>query len=370
MLLLLTAGVGSLHLKRGTIGAPPTTIGTKEGTRGGLPHVNHLAADPWNTQRIFMATDAGIFISMDGGRVWHSYNRGLKTLSVGFIAPDPHRKDVVWAAGRDGGLYRSADGGGSWQPAGEGIADRSITQVVFHPREKDVIFAVGLQGGVFKSDDGGKSWRAENSGLEEKLSAPQAISFSYLAIAPVAPGDKPVLFLGTSAGTFRREEGAARWEDVGGALRGIGITALTALPGTGMLMAGAAFQSGVFVSSDGGRTWQPRGGGLEKDTVHHLTLDPADPGVVYAAAPPSSGIIRSADGGATWRQANPRMKEAAWGRILVAVPGTGGTLFAVTGERINWLYRSDDGGLSWAEPVAAFPPLEEVRSRFRLARPD
>ncbi len=232
-----------------------------------------------------------------------------------------------------------------------------MSQVVFDPRTSGRAYALSPTGGVFRSADGGQRWEAYNEGLEGLLSRPGAVSFLHLA---VVPGGRPALVVGTTAGTFRREEGGATWQEVGGDLAGKGITSLTVLPGSTTLLAGSD-RAGVFTSADGGRTWYSRGDALRTDVVAYLLPDPANPRVVYAAAAPNSGIVKSTDGGLTWQAVDTAMAEWRWGRILAGVPGTGGTVYAVTGEAANRLYRSDDGGLTWLKPMAAFPPLSGRR---------
>lgn len=349
-LLLTIAGFAFYYARQGTTAAQPTAVGTAEGARRPLPFINHLAFDPTNPQHVFMAARAGVFISHDGGRTWNEYNRGLLDTDVTYLALDPFRQGVLLAATGARGVFRSVDGGSSWHPSHAGMGERRVNQVVFDPAAPGAVYAL-TPDGVFRSADGGQTWQPDRLGLEPLAAGPDPARCLHLAVVPGRPS---VMFLGTTAGTFRREGGSGRWTQVGGELSDKGLTALTSLPGSGLLLAGTA-KAGVFVSEDGGRTWRSRGSGLRTDLVAYLLPDPADPRVVYAAAAPASGISKSTDGGATWKAVDTSMAEWPWGRILAGVPGTGGTLYAVTGAGANRLYRSDDGGLTWLKPVAAFP---------------
>ena len=55
---------------------------------------------------------------------------------------------------------------------------------------------------------------------------------------------------------------------------------------------------GLFVSRDGGATWQAL---WSQDGIDHIEIDPGNPDVVYAAG---YDIIRSRDGGRTWHVVN------------------------------------------------------------------
>lgn len=350
--LLVTIGLFAFYYARqGTITAQPTLVGTAEGARRPLPFVNDLASDVTNPQHVFMAAEGGVFISRDGGRTWNAFNRGLKNLHVTSVAIDPFRQGVLLAGTRGGGIYRTADGGSSWQAVNDGLGEMRVVQVVFHPAQKDVVFAL-TEGGVFRSDDGGLRWSTYNQGLQDQTGLR---SFLHLAVGRDAAAP---LLLGTNVGTFRREEGASRWTAVGGDIRGRAATAVMAVPGSATLLAGTS-DGGIFTSLDGGLTWRRTSDALAGNTVACLLPDPANPRVIYAAASPGSGIVRSEDGGVTWTPVDRTMSDWRRGRILVGVPGTGGTLYAVSGEKASFLYRSDDGGITWLKPVAAFPVLPD-----------
>src|SRR5262249_21364524 len=126
----------------------------------------------------------------------------------------------------------------------------------------------------------------------------------------------------------------------------------------------SSWGGGVYQSTDGGHTWQPRG---LADTRHiaRIVIDPRNHNVVYVAAPghlfgpnKERGVFKTADGGTTWTQvlavdddtgatdlvlngANPRVLVAAmyqrrrtpWG-FNGGGPGSG-------------IYRSMDEGRTW-----------------------
>jgi len=104
---------------------------------------------------------AGLFRTADGCRTWVA--RGLAGRTV---------NDVFWFgpllyAATDAGFFLSDDGGLSWAPRNEGIRGRVATRILFplFPTSGAEIF-LGTDRGVYWSGDGGLNWRA--TGLEDE----------------------------------------------------------------------------------------------------------------------------------------------------------------------------------------------------------
>ncbi len=146
-------------------------------------------------------------------------------------------------------------------------------------------------------------------------------------------------------------------------------------------------ERGIFRSGDGGRTFErvlykdENTGGID------VTLDPVDPNTVYAAlwearqgpwengawTGPGSGLFKSTDGGRTWRPLTrglPTFAEGL-GRIGVTVaPSNRARLFAVVDAgRNGGIFRSDDAGENWSRVNDDPAPRGAAGRRRRRAGP-
>lgn len=120
----------------------------------------------------------------------------------------------------------------------------------------------------------------------------------------------------------------------------------------------AATGGGVYVSADGGNTWEPRNEGLQSLDVTDLAVCWADPQRLIASTA-GQGIHLSADAGVTWTRVSrsatqadkdgwgPRPQERFWS--VAADPADPNHFFAATFEDSWNLLESSDGGQTWTD---------------------
>jgi photosystem II stability/assembly factor-like uncharacterized protein len=150
-------------------------------------------------------------------------------------------------------------------------------------------------------------------------------------------------------GAFSSATAGIAWADDSTGLTGSARDVRQVVASAGRLY--AATSAGLFTRTTGGTTWTPlgqgEGPGKLNAAVQALRVD----GPVIVAGTASRGIFRSADGGETWAQATiATPNESIWS---IAAPAIGSVpLYAAGGSGV---YRSDDGGSSWQRRSDGIP---------------
>ncbi|HKV98004.1 MAG TPA: glycosyl hydrolase, partial [Gammaproteobacteria bacterium] len=127
-------------------------------------------------------------------------------------------------------------------------------------------------------------------------------------------------------------------------------------------------ERGVYKSTDGGKTWKKILYVNDETGTIDLTMDPANPQILYAAmweayrrpwtlssGGSGSGIYKSTDGGATWTNIthSAGLPTGIFGRVGLAIaPSQPDVLYAIIQAQYQGeaggLFRSDDAGIHWA----------------------
>jgi len=122
--------------------------------------------------------------------------------------------------------------------------------------------------------------------------------------------------------------------------------------------------TGVFRSTDAGRTWQNMG----LHDTHHIgkvVIDPKNPDVVYVAAighfwstNAERGVFKTSDGGRTWEKAL-FVSERTGAVDLVMDPSDSRILYAAAWQLVggpeSGIYKTTDAGRTWAKLAGGLP---------------
>ncbi len=303
---------------------------------------NKVLVHPTNPDVVYVATDTGLWKSIDGGAHWINCRPGRATDAL----LDPTAPDTLYVGAHNDGVYRSVDGGATWVPR-QGVTGGFFTALPWGPAAEWVKLSMGLggttgtrfiaakmgldSGRVFLSTTAGDNWVmvpdvVQPAGYNEwtnMISVHPRFSNRILAGAvglsrtvtsytfdPTSgthsdhhqvvydPVDPTTCYVATDGGVYRSLDGGATW-----ALHSRGMTATqfysVGVSQTSPLVLGGATQ-------DQGVLKLRPGSDLDWDDVHagneggFFIVDPNDSRIIYTT-PWSNNLRRSTDTGATWK---------------------------------------------------------------------
>ena len=223
----------------------------------------------------------------------------------------------------------------AWTPLGPGNIGGRTRVIRYHPTRHTTLFAAGVSGGIWTSEDDGGSWRPIGDGLAN-------LAVNTLAIDPTQPD---VMYAGTGEGYMREE-----------------------IRGTGLPLRG----SGIFVTRDGGSTWQRLGSTATDDFlwVNDIELGTGDARRLYAAT--RTGVWRSLDGGQTWSQLLATNVRAGCLDLAMRPDAPDDTLFASCGsyEQATVYRFASASGAATPEAVLRESGMGRTSIAIAPSRPD
>ncbi|MFC1502234.1 hypothetical protein ACFL6A_02365 [bacterium] len=261
---------------------------------------------------------------------------------------------TIYTAGASGGAWKTTNEGTTWEPVFQHAASTAIGDIAITPSNQDIvwigtgeanIFRSSQSGaGVYKSTDAGKTWN--HMGLAGTHTIPRIV---------VHPTNPDIVYVASSG---------HEWTD--------------------------NKERGVYKTIDGGDHWTKVFYVNPKTGVIDLVLDPSNPETLYAATwqrirkkwndprvekgYSGSGVYKTTDGGKTWTPVNNGLPDSGYrGRIGIdlcqsqsnviyafidnydkaeaAYEGETDAYGRPKGDRIKGaaVYRSDNGGAEWRQ---------------------
>src|ERR1044071_5586871 len=240
------------------------------------------------------AASGGVWKSDDGGTRYRPVFDEQPVQSIGAIAIDPKNSKNIWVGTGESwtrnsvsigdGIYKSNDGGETWANVVLPKSER-IAQIAVSPRNSDTVFAAvpgalwsdSTDRGLYQTTDGGKTWKLVLKGANASTGCTDV---------EIDPTNPDIMF--ACMWDFRRKG----WEYRSG--------------GDGPDKPSA---SGLFRSADGGATWTEitpeKNKGFPKKPYGRLAIAiaPSNAKRIYCfVESPNSALFVSDDGGATWQE--------------------------------------------------------------------
>lgn len=206
---------------------------------------------------------------------------------------------------------------------------------------------------LLRSDDGGATWQTLNlppGPPPQPSNQYQLIVNGYPATRLIADYRTRDLYATSFAGLHRRI-GYSDWVLVNNAAprpKFVYSPANSALIWAGLVprcLAGGPDEP-MYKSDDGGRTWRELAGGLN---IQPVVAHPTDPLKVYGFG--CDGVYLTADGGATWQHQDSDLWLSYFVSDIAAVDPSWTTVYAsgISEGGGGMLARSTDGGLTWQQ---------------------
>lgn len=393
------------------VGAPLKIIGAAKFANLTGSIVRDLVIDTNNSDVIYVGTDKGVFVSINGGENWSSltglrritgdnigtaagtafdaatgegetfnfsfensgvrsrtkiYVNGVETTSYDFLV---YGIQFFGAPGASlaAGAVISAD-----YDASSSMSEKPVYSIAVNPdpAKFDISVGHGLEiyagtygDGVWKTVNGGRSWSKVST-----MAAGQSVSFGENVLSlTINELNTAEIFVGTDGnGLFKSTNSATTWVKLTGTVAAQlnetevrDVTIVSLAPNANNIW--VAGKNGIHYSADGGATWNSPATDVNavdvtNTDVRVIKRDSND-GTLYAAtygdvldkSAPHGGIYRSTDGGVNWSILSDIAQTGrAHALDSLAVFGKIGDDTLIVGSEGRSVSRSTDSGATWA----------------------
>jgi uncharacterized protein (TIGR03437 family) len=312
--------------------------------------IRAILPDPRQDSVVYAVTNAGIFRSGDGGSDWQAASQALLPEVALSLATDPQDSATLYA-GTENGVFKTVDAGATWFSLRGDLPDPAlrITHVVVDPASRSTIY-VATGAGPYKSSDGGQTWKALQGPGETRVLMLDPRDSSTLYVSQYFPGSCGFFGFPPNSTLDKSTDGGATFTSILGDLAPATISSFMPLI-RGLVLSSAdsenlfvATSGGVFRTNDGGVHWIASNEGLPDSPfapgapaeVLALVSDPLQPSRLYAllssvTAGPGEVFV-SNDAAATWQRIDFG-GEAAHISALAVDPKNSARLYAGTFEQ-------------------------------------
>jgi photosystem II stability/assembly factor-like uncharacterized protein len=231
---------------------------------------------------------------------------------------------TIYVGTAGGGVWKTTNAGAAFKPIFDkycqsigalAIDQKNPKTVYVATGESNMRNSVSIGVGVYKTIDGGDNW--DKIGLD---------STEHISKVVIDPKNSDIIYI-SAPGPL--------WSD--------------------------SKHRGLYKSTNGGTSWDKILFINDKTGCADVSLDPANPNIVYAttwefrrkpfafnSGGQGSGIYKSMDGGKTWKEINKGLPPKPFGRVALALaPSEPNNLLAIVESSNTGLYISSDGGETW-----------------------
>ena len=263
----------------------------------------------------------GVYRSRDGGNVWeHISDTGIKNIES--IAVDPKDANVVYA-GTWHLAWKTSDGGANWQHINKGMIDDSdVFSIIVSSANSSEVFASACSG-IYKSTSGGDQF--------QKL---QGIPFTArrTRVLKQDPSNPAVVYAGTTEGLWKSVDEGKTWKRMSNPE--VVVNDVLIDPRNSQRVLLATDRSGVLASDDSAASFSTSNHGYTHRYVSAILPDGKEPNTLYIGVVNDrefGGVFLTRDGGQSWQQKSSGLD----GRdVFTLKQASNGTLVAGTNRGV------------------------------------
>ena len=280
-----------------------------------------VVQDRANPNTIYLATNFGIFQSIDRGASW-------KQLTV----PKPPTPKKTTRPGKT--RTKAAAPKPTPTPAGPALipalGDKINTLV--HTEDGKNGYLAGTNNGLYRSYDIAKGW--------EKINFGENVNHQVLVIY-TTPSEPETIWVGTAvSGVLVSKDGGKSWTKMPTIQDGVPVSAIAGNPKKPDYIYVGTTQT-FYVSKNGGKSWTRRGGNLPLGNYASILVNPqnGDEVIIASSLENSDGIFYSDDAGWDWKRVDTKDRNLASRRVwsLTFDPSNSNRIFA--GTHSSGIYR-------------------------------
>ncbi len=324
-----------------------TTVGGSEGPPDYVhADIHRMYYHPQDDDIIYLATDGGVFKSLDDGETFEGCNGGYQTqqfyanfscsttdslFAIGGMqdnatavyegnagwrrviggdglstAIHPVNDQIVYGSSQYLNVLKSTDKAQSFNgiqvPGNSASPNTNFAgPYVLCPSSPNTIYAGRIK--VYKTTDAGQNWTPTNNNLILDGNAVLVLEVADNNASLVYAATAPVVVL--QPGLFKTTNGGTSWTNVTAGIPNRYLMDIAISPSNNdiVFVAVSGFGSPhLYKSVNGGASWSPFGTGLPDVPANSITIDPLNTAVMYLGN--DIGIYVSIDGGTSWQPFN------------------------------------------------------------------
>jgi len=314
--------------------------------------VHSIISNPLNPNKIYIATDGGLFRSNDFGVSYYECTNGYVTTQF-YIGAVSHQDANMALAGAQDNYSWQYTGTSSWtsQIGGDGC------YAAIDPSDDNNQFGAYQYLNVYKSTDRGANFNTQV--ISSPSSANGGNPAAFLAPYLICPSNPLVMYAGGDS-VIKSTNGGNTWNLIGpnpldnkNIILSIGVSSMNK---DTLFVATIPTQTGtthLFRSVNGGTSFTNVTGSLPNRYPRRITVDPTNSKVVYVvfSGYGTGHIFKSIDAGNTWTDISTALPDMPF-HCLAVNPQSHNTVFA--GCDLGIFY-SNDGGSTWNTFNTGFP---------------